>query len=282
MVTTTKSRFLWYGWMGLGIIAAAEVSLLLGVGFVGTFFTPICWWGYILFADALVNKLKGKSLLSTRPGEFVLLTVLSIAIWLVFEGYNAFMGTWKYINLPDSIPLRYLGYGLSFATICPGLFETAEILEGLGLAKRRLPNLKFGRKFLAFLFALGVPAAALPIIYPSGYLIPLVWLAFIFMLEPVNYVRGAPSILKDLQRGHAGRLYGLLIAGFICGFLWEFWNYWAVAKWNYYVPYLPKAKIFEMPILGYFGFPPFALECYAIYHFVRSVLTRKESYYGSA
>jgi hypothetical protein len=279
MVTSAKKRFLWYGWLGLGIIAAAELLLFLGVEFVATFFTPICWWGYILFADALVRRLKGKSLLSSRPGEFALLTGLSIAIWLVFEGYNVLLGSWKYINLPPSIPLRYLGYGLSFATICPGLFQTAEILEGLGLERRRLPNLKLSRKVLAFLFALGVVMAALPIIYPSGYLIPFVWLAFIFIFEPVNYVRKAPSLLKDLEQGRAGRLYGLLLAGFICGFLWEFWNYWAIAKWNYYVPYLPEVKIFEMPILGYFGFPVFALECYAMYHFVRSFISAKKSYY---
>jgi hypothetical protein len=28
----------------------------------------------------------------------------------------------------------------------------------------------------------------------------------------------------------------------------------------------------EMPILGYLGFPPFALECYAMYHAARGVL----------
>jgi hypothetical protein len=29
-------------------------------------------------------------------------------------------------------------------------------------------------------------------------------------------------------------------------------------------------KVFEMPILGFFGFPPFALECFALYHFLRA------------
>jgi hypothetical protein len=44
--------------------------------------------------------------------------------------------------------------------------------------------------------------------------------------------------------------------------LWEFWNYWAHTKWVYTVPILPQIKIFEMPFLGFFGFGPFALECY--------------------
>jgi len=31
-------------------------------------------------------------------------------------------------------------------------------------------------------------------------------------------------------------------------------------------------KIFEMPVLGFLGFPPFAVECWVIYIFVRSLL----------
>ncbi len=58
----------------------------------------------------------------------------------------------------------------------------------------------------------------------------------------------------------------------MCGVLWEFWNYWATTKWTYTVPYAGNVKIFEMPVLGYLGFPPFALECYAMYHAVRGVL----------
>ena len=35
------------------------------------------------------------------------------------------------------------------------------------------------------------------------------------------------------------------------------------------MPYLGSLKLFEMPVLGYLGFPPFALECYAMYHWLR-------------
>ncbi|MGZ5435395.1 MAG: hypothetical protein ACXW3F_04990, partial [Pyrinomonadaceae bacterium] len=66
--------------------------------------------------------------------------------------------------------------------------------------------------------------------------------------------------------------FSLLSAGLVCGFLWEFWNYWALSKWTYTVPYFGDIKIFEMPVLGYLGFPPFAIECWAMYIFVRSLL----------
>ena len=67
----------------------------------------------------------------------------------------------------------------------------------------------------------------------------------------------------------------LMAAGMICGLLWEFWNYWAGAKWIYTVPFTRHSKYFEMPLLGLLGFPPFALECFAMYHFTRSLLSRK-------
>ena len=42
----------------------------------------------------------------------------------------------------------------------------------------------------------------------------------------------------------------------------ELWNNWARAKWQYTVPIMENLKIFEMPLPGYLGFPPFALECF--------------------
>jgi hypothetical protein len=64
----------------------------------------------------------------------------------------------------------------------------------------------------------------------------------------------------------------LLAAGAVCGALWEFWNYRALTRWTYTVPYLGDVKLFEMPVLGYLGFPPFALECYAVYQWLRGAL----------
>ncbi len=57
----------------------------------------------------------------------------------------------------------------------------------------------------------------------------------------------------------------LMAGGLTCGFFWEFWNYWAAAKWTYTLPFLgpfEQYKAFEMPLLGFLGFLPFALECW--------------------
>jgi hypothetical protein len=67
-----------------------------------------------------------------------------------------------------------------------------------------------------------------------------------------------------LQKGSGRNLYLLLLSGLLCGILWECWNFWAGSKWLYTIPYLGFLKIFEMPILGFFGFPPFAVACYVM------------------
>jgi hypothetical protein len=75
-----------------------------------------------------------------------------------------------------------------------------------------------------------------------------------------------------LATGDASLVLALLTSGLLCGVLWEFWNYWALTRWTYSVPYMGSLKLFEMPLPGYLGFPPFALECYAMYHWLRGRL----------
>jgi hypothetical protein len=87
-------------------------------------------------------------------------------------------------------------------------------------------------------------------------------------LEPFNYRFGARSLLKDLEDGNPRKIYLLLIAGLICGLLWEFWNFWSLSKWIYTVPFFEEVKGFEMPALGFLGFPPFAIQVYVMYHFI--------------
>ena len=64
----------------------------------------------------------------------------------------------------------------------------------------------------------------------------------------------------------------LALAGIVCGFFWEMWNFFALPKWCYTIPFVNFAKIFEMPFLGYGGYIPFAWELYALYHFIWGIL----------
>ena len=78
--------------------------------------------------------------------------------------------------------------------------------------------------------------------------------------------RGA-TIVNDVSSTLAACAGGL-----ICGFLWEFWNYWAVAKWVYKLPFLGatlRYHYFEMPVVGLLGFIPFGMECWVMWQTLR-------------
>src|SRR5260370_3598325 len=130
----TRGRFAKHGYVGIAIMVAAEALLFGGNQFVGHWFTSIVWTGYILFVDALVYKLKGRSLLMSDRLEFLVIAVVSIGGWWLFEFYNAprFWSSklelwWHYHNLEPNLLLRLVGYDWAFATISPALFETAEL-----------------------------------------------------------------------------------------------------------------------------------------------------------
>ena len=54
----------------------------------------------------------------------------------------------------------------------------------------------------------------------------------------------------------------------MCGFFWEAWNFWAMPKWEYVIPYVNQLHVFEMPLIGYAGYLPFGLELFAMANFV--------------
>lgn len=73
-------------------------------------------------------------------------------------------------------------------------------------------------------------------------------------------------VFSPTRRFTKRQLWKQLWAGcLLCGFFWEFWNYYSSPKWIYEVPFVDFWHLFEMPLLGYLGYLPFALELYALY-----------------
>jgi hypothetical protein len=255
------------GWLGIVALALAEWLMLGGIEPVATFFTPIAWSAYILIADAAVLALTNRSRLNDAPWVLGRMALLSIPLWLVFEAYNLRLQNWMYTGVPAGWIGALLGYGWSFATITPAIFETADLIEAL------LPPLpgkpwKISAAAENWSVVVGVVCLIVPLVVPqraATYLFLPVWVGFILLLDPLNKRLGLPSFLGDLSEGFRRRVYSFLGAGWICGWLWEFWNNWAAAKWRYIFPIAPRWKIFEMPVAGYLGFLPFALECFVMY-----------------
>ncbi len=255
------------GWLGILALAVAEWLMFRRAEPVATFFTPIAWSAYILIADSAVLALTARSRLHDAPLTMARMTLLSIPLWLIFEAYNLRLRNWTYVGVPTPLFESLLGYGWSFATITPAIFETSDLVQAL------LPPLpgepwKISKGAENALIACGAACLIVPLAVPkriAAYLFALVWMGFLLLLDPINRRLGLPSFIGDLSEGVRRRLYGFLLAGWICGWLWEFWNNWAAAKWHYIFPMFQQTKIFEMPAPGFIGFLPFALECFTMY-----------------
>ena len=256
-----------YGWMGFALLAAAEWLMFHHVWPVDVYFTPIAWTAYLMIVDAMVLATSGRSRLHDAPKRFLLMALLSIPLWLVFEAYNLRLENWTYVGVPAGWAGALLGYGWSFATITPAIVETADLVETFDWFKPGRP-VCFSATSKNLMIGFGALCLVLPLASPAhigAYLFALVWIGFVFLLDPVNERRGAPSLLRDLTAGNPCRFYSLLVSGWACGWFWEFWNFWAAAKWRYIFTIMQHHKIFEMPVLGYLGFLPFALECFVMY-----------------
>ena len=257
-----------YGWLGLFTLICAEYLMFHGIEPAATYFSPVAWTSYILIADAAVFAITGHSRLREEPRGVLKMAALSIPLWLIFEAYNWRLANWAYVGLPQAPIERWIGYGWSFATITPGIFMTAALIESFGWFNLDSRPLRFSRAMETAFIVIGAAMLLVPLLAPSriaAYLFGLVWLGFLFLLEPINRRLYLPSFEGDLARGSRARLYSFLAAGWVCGWLWEFWNYWARTGWIYTFPIGQQWKIFQMPAPGYLAFPVYALECFAMY-----------------
>ena len=262
-----KHFFPYAGWLGLATLVGAEWLMFRGIEPVATYFTPIAWSAYLLICDSAVFAVTGRSRLRNSPRDFFQMALLSIPLWLIFEAYNLRLENWTYVGVPTSLLWGLLGYCWSFATITPAILETGELIESFGWFKQGEER-NVSPALCRNMMVLGTLCVILPVVLPrhiAALSFGLVWIGFYLLLDPLNHRLGLPSLLGDISYGRWGRFCSLLVAGWTCGWLWEFWNYWAGAKWHYIFPMFQKWKIFEMPAPGYLGFLPFALECFVMY-----------------
>jgi hypothetical protein len=240
--------------------------------------TPLAWLGYVVFLDGVLAA-GGNSPSKRRPNHFALCALASILIWCCFDVINFYCfkpPAWTYIGVAISWPQRFLGYAVAFAAELPAMFMTAQVILNFGWFDRaRGPAWKLPKGIAALISLTGLAMLLWPILSGDAKANYTLWTSLVLLLDPINLMLGRPSILRDWQRGWYGRTLALFCGGLGCGFLWEFWNYWALAKWIYHLPFLGAAqglRYFEMPLPGLLGFIPFGMECWVMWQTLRIVL----------
>jgi hypothetical protein len=252
----------------------ATTGLLFGVEPIPTWYYHLAWWSYIAALDDVNHRLAGRSLLRGRPAHFAWLALVSVLWWTLFELVNLRLGNWYYVMSPEASAVRWSSGILAFATVLPGVLETLELLENLGRPRAvRARALVWTPVKEASTFALGIASVVLPLAWPDLFY-PLAWGAAVFLLEPWNRRHARRSFLRDLEQGDATAFVRTLLAGLVCGGVWESLNALARMKWIYTVPVFEEWKLFEMPLLGFLGFPPFAVECLVFLRFLGGLSDR--------
>ncbi len=265
-------RFPWWGWIGLVELAAGWVLAWSRFPWFAkwqphTFCLP--WIGYIIVVNALSIARSGRSLMTDMPVRFALLWPVSALFWWFFEYLNRFVQNWYYVGVSSFSPAEYIFHAsLAFATVLPAVLSTQRLLLTFGTFHTGFKSV-VSLKFLENKRTAGaiLPAAGAGLMFIGLYpdlLYPLVWGAPLLVITSLQTLNGKPTIFKGLSVGDWRAIIGSAMAALICGFFWELWNYYSLARWEYAIPFANRFHIFEMPILGYGGYLPFGLECLLI------------------
>jgi hypothetical protein len=251
----------WWGLAGLALLLVGLRLLAADVPAWNTTWYLFGWYGWLLVLDALL-ALRGRSWLAgRRRRELPAMMLWSIPFWYLYEAFNLRLQNWYYVFALRDDLAQLLVSLLAFATVFPACLMHAELAAafwpaGRGAAARRPRAL--GRAAIAAIALLGVASVAAPLLWPR-WAFPLVWGATLWLPELACRRLGAPSTLAELEAGRPQRLLQLLAGGLLAGLVWELLNFWARCKWIYTVPFFDRLKLFEMPLLGFFGFPPLAV-----------------------
>ncbi len=260
--------------IGIGLFGLFVLFLILGIPFVKTWFYCLAWWPLILFLDGLNARLFKSSPMSAGGKRFLLIAFLSVTVWLIFEAANFRLQNWSYHSLPACTWQRWIGYAAAFATVIPALEELAFLFGGF-LRKKdiRFFSLKPNVLILASSMALGTVMLGLSLGRPDLFF-PLIWVGLILVIDPLSDQIGGASLFRDWAKNQWTRTAAWLLAGLSAGILWEGLNFWAGSHWEYHLPYLDFGRIFQMPVFGFLGFPPFALEIFVLLQLILSIRDR--------
>ena len=266
-------RFPWWGWAGVAELAVAWVfawgkfdccaSVQPHISYM-----PL-WVGYIIVVNALCLMRSGSSPLTRRPGAYLLTFPASALFWWFFEYLNRYVWNWYYLGVSQMSAAEYAFFAtICFSSVLPAVTATAALLHTFdafddgNYADMGKVDVRGWRAVAVFS---AVAAAGLAgIVFAPQWTFPLLWLSPLAVFVLLQVAFREDSVLDRLKTGNWSLVFRFSVAALICGLAWETWNFYAVAKWVYSVPYVHAFQIWEMPLAGFAGYLPFGVECAAV------------------
>ena len=228
-------------------------------------FTPL-WLGLIAVVNALTARRTGTCLLRRAPRQLAALFAASAAFWWLFEWLNRFVRNWHYLGVVDIGAMEYaLHTSVCFSTVLPAVASMREWLGTCGPLQARLadgPTWRvLNRRGVGWwLMAAGAAGLLLTGVWPM-YFYAALWSAPLLLAVGFALLRRRAGWWTQIAAGDWREAGSWALAALGCGFFWELWNTYSLAKWVYTVPFEQRWPVFEMPLLGYAGYLPFGLEC---------------------
>src|SRR6266704_2265808 len=198
--TASASRNRWpaQGWVGLLLIAICWPLNWTMKGVTAYLFFPL-WLGYILVVDALVAVRRGSSMWTRSRKEFVLLFAASSPVWWMFEVINRRTTNWEYLGSNHFTTFEYyLLCTISFSTVMPAVFETAELVGTFKWVERFTfgPRVRETAALEPGFFLAGAGMLLMPLL---GYGVYVPFALELFVLRNLLW-RGAPRVEESWRR----------------------------------------------------------------------------------
>jgi hypothetical protein len=276
---TSGRRFPIHGWVGLGLVIVfwALNWTLNGLRTQWAFF-PL-WTGFCLAVDALVLRRTGTSLLARSWKKYIGLFIASAPVWWLFELANSRLQNWTYFGAEAFSPSMFWFWAtINFTTVVPAVFGSAELMRSFLPGAIKGPIIRPTKGITIGFFLAGWAMLALMITRP-GLFFPFLWISIYFILEPINIWLGHRSLVEWTRTGNWQPVISLWLGILLTAFFWEMWNFFSFPKWIYHVAWGSWLHVFEMPLLGYGGYLPFALELFAMYHLLAGLVSGKKTDY---
>ena len=277
----------WWGW--LGVLMGLMFWLLAWTRFswfkpfqLHTF-TPL-WLSFIVVMNGLSYRRSGRCLMLNRPLFFLSLFPASAAFWWFFEYLNRFVENWSYVQVPPDGWAYFWRATVSFSTVLAAVLSAQEWITEMEWVRRGFRDwfaleLQRPRAWTYLVFAAACLGLLSIGVWPNA-LFWLLWVSPLLILCSFQVALGEKTLFSGVAAGDWRVVVASAAGALFCGWFWEMWNYWSLAKWTYHVPFVQRFQVFEMPLLGYAGYLPFGLECAVIGDLLERVL-REKGYHRS-